>query len=340
MARHQRAPRGTCGTRRTRRHLALTEPRAVSAYRDAERTLWRSLDVVPEERWLRLPTLGTDVRIQELGQGRPVLFIHGGSTAGSSWAELAAALPDVRCLLLDRPGTGLSAPLPAPVRDIAALQRVADVLIPDVLDALDLATGDVVATSFSGWFALRAALAAPSRIGRLALFGWTAGAPVGRLPWMLRIGVMPVIGDLIDRLPVTEASVGAIFRAIGSGDAVADGRITREAIGAYAALLRWTPTLRNDRDLGRLFLSARGLDDRIVLTADERGRITSPIDWLWGGRDAFGGESIARSFVAPFPDCRLTIASSAGHAPWVDDLAMATSFVRTALERSEADGHG
>src|SRR5437763_698023 len=82
----------------------------------------------------------------------------------------------------------------------------------------------------------------------------TTGAPVRRLPAMLRIGMAPVIGDVMNRLPVTAGAVRAIFRGIGSGAAVDDGRVSPEAIDAYAALLRWTPTLANDRRLGRLFL--------------------------------------------------------------------------------------
>ncbi len=308
-------------------------------YRAAEGRLWRSLGIEPAERWIDLPGVGGAVRVQEIGAGPPSLFVHGGSTAGTSWADLAAALPERRCLLLDRPGTGLSDRLAADIRDVADLQSAADRLIPDVLDGLALSAVDVVATSFGGWFALRAALAAPERINRLVLFGWSAGSPVGRLPLMLRLGVAPVVGELIGRLPVTTAAVRAIFRGIGSGPAIDDGRITPEAIDAYAALLRWTPTLANDRRLGRLFLSATGMDDRIVLSADERSRIATPIDWLWGGRDAFGGEAIARSFVAPFPDARLTILPEAGHAPWVDDLRTAASFVRSALAAGKpADG--
>jgi 2-hydroxy-6-oxonona-2,4-dienedioate hydrolase len=304
-------------------------------YRAAEARLWRSLGVEPGESRVPLSALGTSVRVQQLGDGPPLLFVHGGSTSGTSWADLAAALPDRRCLLLDRPGTGLSE-TPRAVPDIAELAAMADRLIPDVLDGLDIGDVDVVATSFGGWFALRAALAAPGRIRRLVMFGWTAGAPVGRLPFMLRLGVAPIAGSLMDRLPVTTAAVRAIFRGIGSGAAIDDGRITPEAIDAYAALLRWTPTLRNDRRLGGLFFSATGMDERIVLPAADRARIHQPVRWLWGANDAFGGERIARSFVEPFPDVTLEVAPGVGHAPWVDDLPRSVDFVRRALAPAPA----
>ena len=209
---------------------------------------------------------------------------------------------------------------------------MADVLVADVLDALDVERADVIVTSFGGYFALRGALAHPGRIRRLVMIGWTAGAPVSRLPLMLRIGIAPLIGDVVGRLPVSRAGVRAIFRAIGSGPAIDDGRIGPAAIDAYTELLRTTASARNDRSLGRLFFSARtGLDARIVLSADERSRIATPVDWLWGGRDAFAGEAIARGFVEPFPEARLTIIPAAGHAPWLDDLVGTVRFVEEAL---------
>src|SRR5690349_13099458 len=111
-------------------------------YRAAEARLWRSLGVEPGESRVPLSALGTSVRVQQLGDGPPLLFVHGGSTSGTSWADLAAALPDRRCLLLDRPGTGLSE-TPRAVPDIAELAAMADRLIPDVLDGLDIGDVDV-----------------------------------------------------------------------------------------------------------------------------------------------------------------------------------------------------
>jgi pimeloyl-ACP methyl ester carboxylesterase len=286
-----------------------------------------------------LPRLGGEVRIQELGEGPPVLFVHGGSTCGTSWAELAAALPRFRCLLLDRPGTGLSDPLVRPVRDLGDLVDLADALLLDVLDGLGLPTAPVVATSFGGYFAMRAALAAPGRIERLVLLGWNAGAPVSRLPMMLRLGVAPVIGELLARMPVNRAAVRAIFRGIGSGAAVRDGRISAPAIDAYVELLRRTPSVRNDLALGRLLFSAgQGLDPRFLLSAEERARIATPTAFLWGDRDAFGDAAIARAFVAPFPDARLEIVPGAGHAIWVDDLDRAARFVGAAFAPPSVSG--
>lgn len=303
-------------------------------YRAAERRLWDSLGVRPDERRVRLAHAGVEVRVQTMGapDGPPVVFLHGASTSGSSWADLAAALPDVRCHVVDRPGTGLSDPLPRPIRGVPDLAALADHLLPDLLDGLGLASASVVATSFGGYFALRGALAAPDRVRRLVMFGWTTGAPLGRMPLAMRLGATPGVGALMARLPVNDRAVRSMFRGIGLRQAIDAGRVSPEAIAAYAALLNHTRTLPNELAASRAFLSpVRGLDPALVLSSGERGAIVTPMLFLWGDGDSFGGPEIARDFAKQFPDARLEIAAGAGHAVWMDDVALAASRVRSFL---------
>ena len=123
-------------------------------FRNVEQRLWHSVGVAPTERRLQLARHSCAVRVQEVGEGPAVLFVHGASNGGSSWASLVARLDGFRCILLDRPGCGLSDPLAARIGGIDELERYADTLIPDVLDALELASAHVIATSYGGYFAL------------------------------------------------------------------------------------------------------------------------------------------------------------------------------------------
>ena len=300
-------------------------------YRAAEQRLWGSLGVMPVERRLRLDRTGCEVRVQEFGSGPPVLFIHGGSTCGTSWADLATRLVGFRCVLLDRPGTGLSDRLPAPITGLDGLGQLADILVVDVLDALEVGSSALVATSFGGWFAFRAGLAHPGRVHRIVEFGWSAGAPVPRLPAMLRLGTAPLVGDVLARLPATATTVRGIFRGIGHGASLDNGRIGEEAIEAYAALLRYTQTQRNDLQLGRLFLSpVHGVNPGIMLSMAERTAIRQPVMFIWGDADPFGGVAVARDFASAFPAASLEIVPG-GHAPWMDDPDRAARYTTNFL---------
>lgn len=69
----------------------------------------------------------------EVGNGPAVLFLQGGPIAGATWAYVAAHVRDVRCLLLDRPGTGLG-PARAAVPGVDELPRYVEQLTHEVLD--------------------------------------------------------------------------------------------------------------------------------------------------------------------------------------------------------------
>ena len=97
-------------------------------YREAEQTLWSSFGLNPTERRVRLERIGATVRIQEVGAGPTILFMHGASTGGATWAPLVPHLNGFHCVLLDRPGCGLSDPLPgrAASGDLHTLEVIAD----------------------------------------------------------------------------------------------------------------------------------------------------------------------------------------------------------------------
>ena len=86
--------------------------RSIERYLASERALSDSLGLEPVEHRLELPRLGGTLRALEVGDGDPVVFIHGVMTAGASYLSLVASMPDYRCIVIDRPGNGLSEPVP------------------------------------------------------------------------------------------------------------------------------------------------------------------------------------------------------------------------------------
>lgn len=295
--------------------------RDLERLREAERRLWNSAGVAPAERFVRLPALGIDVRVLELGpaDGPPVLFVHGATGGGPTWVELARRLDGFRCLLLDRPGNCLSDPLPEPPREIDEIERYADGLIPDVLDGLGLPSAHVVSTSFGGYFALRAAAASPTRIDRMVEFSWMIGAPMAKVPIAMRIVAIPVVGRLTTRMRPNERIVTMLLRQVGLGRALDTGRFSPEALAWFVALFRETNTLRNDIGATpRVITPIGGLNERVLLTPELLGSIRAPTHFVWGADDPNGGADVAREFVAEIPSATLDVLDGAGHAPWID----------------------
>lgn len=304
----------------------------LAAYIEAERRLWDHVGVRPHERVVTLASGGA-VRVQEVGAGPPFVLLHGGSIAGASWATLAAALDGVRCILVDRPGCGLSDPIVGgPLRDLNAVQRYADRLLGDLLDALDLDSAAVGATSYGGPFAFRGAAADPERITKLVEYSWLVGAPSEGTPLTARISALPGLQLLMTRIPMSRRMVTGALRQFGLGRAIDAGAMDDVMLDWAHALLRHTNTLVNDvRSSPQLFTPIRGQNVEVHLGDDVLSKLTMPVLLLWGEDDPNGGAEVARRFASRVPHAELVIVPEAEHAPWLDALDTCASHTRAFL---------
>ena len=306
-------------------------------YRDAERRLWDSFGLKPTEQQVHLQKLGVTVRVQEVGEGPPVVLVHGASIAGASWANLVQRLDGFRCIIVDRPGCGLSDPMPgdAGKADIEAVKRAGDELIPDLLDALELPKAHVLGNSFGGFFALRGAAAAPERVDRVVLYSWSMGVAMDSTPLVMRFAGIRGIGHLAARLPVSRAGAKILLRQVGLKGAIDSGKFNAQMLEWFVALMRYTPTMLNEiRATPRVITPIKGINKAMLFTDELLTRITSPVNCFWGENDPNGGAETARRFVARLPYGTLDLVPDAGHAPWIDAIERATESTRRFLADS------
>jgi 2-hydroxy-6-oxonona-2,4-dienedioate hydrolase len=287
----------------------------AASYRAAEKVLWQSVGRWPRERFVTLAGTGTEVRVQEVGEGEPVLFIHGGPNSGSTWAPLVEHLEGFRCLLVDRPGTGLSAVYPVRADNLPAFGAS---FVGDVLSGVGIDRAHVVASSFGGHLALRSAAAQPARFRRMVQMACPALAPGERPPAFQRLLAFRAVRRLLNALPPNRGANRAIMRQLGHGVSLRTGRIPQGFFDWYLELQRHTDTNRNDGDMIASVLPER---TRLTLTDELLAAVRVPTLFLWGSDDTFGTPDVARHLVGRMPDARLTVIPAAGHLPWLDDPA-------------------
>lgn len=237
------------------------------------------------------------IRYRELGNGEPIVFVHGFLNDGRLWRKVAPELArDFRVIVPDWPlgshelplreGADLSPP---------GLARV----VADFLDALDLENVTLVGNDTGGAVCQLVAVNHPARIGRLVLtpcdaydnFLPTLFAPVqylGRIP-----GVIRVIG--ITLRPRFARGLPFAFGWL------AKKGIPHEVTDAYLA-----PGLRDRRIRRDIRAILKGISKRHTLEAAQRfGEFDRPVLIAWATEDKVFpfryGERLARDF----PDARL-----------------------------------
>lgn len=142
-----------------------------------------------DARGRRVALAGRQLHVLDEGEGRAVLLLHGLLGCGSNFQMgLTSALraSGHRVIVPDRAGYGKSPPGPSGIPDQAAQML-------DLMDALGIKSCTVCGHSLGGGaIALRMAVMAPERIGRLSLLAPACFLPASQ-PFAWMIPALPVL---------------------------------------------------------------------------------------------------------------------------------------------------
>jgi pimeloyl-ACP methyl ester carboxylesterase len=287
----------------------------IERYRRAERAFWDHHGLAPAERFVEVGSPPVRLRVQELGSGEPVLFVNGTGGPGAYFAPLLAELRGFRCLVLDRPGWGLSDPVDY---SRAAYRTVVAELLRDALDALGVERACVVGGSIGNLWALRLAQTHPARVERLVLLG---GGPLTadvEVPPFIRLLRSP-LGRIIVRVPENPRLLGRQLAGLGHTASVESGRIPPAFIDWHLAMSRETDWARHERSMVRTVVARGGYAPGFVLAGTETAGIRQPTLMVYGTADPVGSVETWRRFVAGMPGGELEVVDGGGHLVWYDD---------------------
>jgi len=302
---------------------------ASERYRDAERALWQGYGLEPSERFVELTDPALRIRVVEVGSGRPVLFIPGTGGTGPYWAPLVRELADIRCLLMDRPGWGLSSPLDYTSDDFGSL---AAATLVKLLDAMELDRVDMVGASIGGLWALHLAQRHPSRVGRVVVLGGMPNSEIG-VPRFIKLLSLP-IGAIIVRVPMSPKMLRSQLEAVGHGPSVAAGRMD-DFIAWRLAFSRYTPSMRHERDMVRAVRAGDGWRPGFTMEGPDLAQVRQQVRMIFGSADPTGTPELWQRFMGQLPNGELVLVPDAGHQPWWDEPAEVGAKVRTFLTRGE-----
>jgi pimeloyl-ACP methyl ester carboxylesterase len=298
--------------------LAITDAPTdarTDRYRQAEQTLWSHYGLNPTERFVELESPAVRLRVVEIGSGPPVLFVPGTAGTGPVWAPLVRELTGFRCLMLDRPGWGLSLPLDYSQYEYKAV--IAD-LLRGTLDALAIERTHVVGSSIGDAWALRLAERYPSRVDRVVLLGGGPLVPAITVPPFIRLLASPV-GAVIVRLPVKAGRIRSIMRDSGHAASLEARRIPDAFVDWRVTLAQATDSMRHERDMVRTIVSGNTFRPGLTFTDSELAEIQQQTLLIYGTDDPVGTVDTWKRVVDLLPRAELRLVDGGGHLPWLDN---------------------
>lgn len=237
------------------------------------------------------------LKFDDVGQGRPVLVLHGGGGPQSVARFVEALAADARVIAPIHPGF---AGTPRP-EAFASIEQLADTYAA-LLERLGLADVLVVGFSIGGWIANALALRAGPRLRGLVLVDG-AGILVEGEPCADVFGLGPQQLSALSchdpvRFGIDPATLGDAQKA------------------AMAANMRTLAVYGRARDMGDPALRARLADVRV------------PVQVVWGESDRIVTPAYGRAVAESFPDARFTLLPECGHMPQVEQPQRLLALVR------------
>jgi pimeloyl-ACP methyl ester carboxylesterase len=265
---------------------------------------WQRVEWHRHLRRVELP--GAAVNYVDIGEGEPILFVHGISGSWQNWLE---TLPHIargrRALALDLPGFGAS-PMPSWEIEMPAYGR----LVHDFCEKLGVEGATIVGNSMGGFIAAEAVTAGAPRFERLVLVS-AAG--------------------IINTWNPEERAVATAWawKTFGSrfhdrGRWIVTHPRARQAV--FGPFVRYPNRLRADllfEQINSGLERAGGFGDALhaVIRRDIRerlGTIEIPTMIVWGQSDRVIPMSAALSYHRRIPHSRLEIFERTGHVPQLE----------------------
>jgi pimeloyl-ACP methyl ester carboxylesterase len=276
-------------------------------YGPVGRSPWLDVDWRKHQRWIIVDDRA--VNVIELGEGPPIVFVHGLSGSWQNWLEqLPVLCAKHRVVALDLPGFGYS-PMPRAQITISLYARVLD----RVMEEIGITAATVVGNSMGGFATAELAITFPQRVERMML-----AAPAGISSYDNPVGMR-----FAKRVRMSRPLLAAItdWGAVHADALTRRPRLRQAILGGVA------------RDPGRLpgWLAAeilRGAGKPGFLQAleanlnyDFRKRlpeIVCPTLVIWGDRDQVLSVRDADVYTELIPNARKVILPDTGHVPMLE----------------------
>jgi pimeloyl-ACP methyl ester carboxylesterase len=255
---------------------------------------------------------GLEIAYERVGEGPPLVFVHGAAEDGRVWLPQLAALADEFTVVAwDEPGAGRSSDVP---KDFS-LADYANCLAA-LIEALALGPAHVAGLSWGGTVVQELYCNRPGLVATLILVdtyaGWKGSLPAEE--------VRARVAGVLQTLEAPAEDFDPTFPGLFAGDPPAE----------FVPLLEEIASAVRPESLRTQVLLMADADQRDVLPG-----IAVPTLLIWGELDVRSPPSVAQEFLAEIPDAKLVVIPDAGH---VSNLEQPDRFNEAVREFCRAHG--
>lgn len=285
----------------------------INIYKEAQLKLYEKEGVSPVSKFITTNGVVKNVHYLEVGQGKPLVLIHGGGGNTDQWINLIKYLQsNFKVYIVDRPGCGLTDAFD--YRGVDFKQHCVS-FINSFMEALNISRADFAANSMGGYWLSLFAMKYPEKINKIVFLGAPAGLDL-KLPFFLRLLGVRGVNDFLWATVAKPSIKGTrkLYEMLLVADA---NKLSDEYIhcGYLSSILPsyklgWLTMLENIATM-----SGFRKDYYIGNSMDKLSNSTL---FLWGDKDAFQsaveGEEIAKTMKLS----KFIQVNDAGHLPWLD----------------------
>ena len=242
---------------------------------------------------------------QSVGEGDPILFIHGFGASSYSWRYLTEPLSqNRRVITIDLKGFGQS---PKPRDGLYSIYEQAR-LVRDFILAQDLQNLTIIGHSYGGGVALLTSIQLsklqPKRQKDLILIG-NAAYPQ-KLPSFMRILATPILGPMVLYWAPNKIQVHSLLKKV----YFKDDLIPEAAIDHYAKNMG-----QENAKYATLQIARQLMPGDMEVVTKQYTEVTVPTLIIWGSQDEIISPEIGKRLNAALPNSRLIMLDDVGHAP-------------------------
>lgn len=296
------------------------------AYIQSSQALFDKAGVSPQSKFVQTQGPVKRIHYYEMGEGEPLVLIHGGGGYASQWFTIMAALAkSYHLFILDRPGSGLTDNF-----DYAGvnLSNHGAEFIRSFMDALSLERAHFLGHSMGGLFSVNFANHYPERVNKLVLIGHPAGSNT-ELPPQVKMISLPGVNKLLLKLigpPSVEGSKDfhsmlLVYNQSQLPDIYWTNDVNAQLIPGNART--FNSLLENCVELS-------GFKEEFLIH-NALFNISHNVTFIVGDKDVWDTIENAEYLVSKMNNATINVIKNASHLPWLDAPTESAQLILTAL---------